>query len=99
DRSDPDRPSIAVVAAPHRDGRARWRSTSFFVTELLVVNEGPDHSIVHAQALFSQLADQPTQGEVAFPAALQQPFPIVPDQLLRPIAANRVGRHAAGPAI
>src|ERR1700694_6140917 len=88
-------PSIAGVAASRRSDPARWRSASFFVTELLVVNEVPDYPIVHAQAPFSQLGDQPTQGEVVFPAALQQPVPILPDQRLRPIAADLVGRDAA----
>jgi len=49
------------------------------------MDEGPDHPIVHAEAPIGQLADQPTQGELALPAALQQPLPILSDELLRPV--------------
>ena len=46
---------------------------SFFVTQLLVMNELPDHAIVDAEATLGQLADQAAQGERLVPAPLQQP--------------------------
>jgi len=48
------------------------------------VNEGPDHPIVHAQALFSQLGDQPRRVKCLPQRCSSQSDS--PDQLLRPIA-------------
>ena len=63
------------------------------MTELLGVDERPDHPIVDPQAPVGQLAHQPPQREVALPTALQQPLAIRADQLLRPPATPRQRRH------
>ena len=77
----------------------RYLRHETLITELLVVDERPDHAIVDAQAPLSQLGDQTTQGEVALPAALQKLVPILANQLLRPMASHLAGRHATGLAI
>src|SRR4051794_19009998 len=51
DRSDGDSAATAHAGARHRGGPVRWRSASFFVTELLRVHERPHHTVVHLQAL------------------------------------------------
>src|SRR5258708_1133914 len=99
DQCDPGTPSIAGAAALRPDDRVRWRSASFFITELLVVDERPDHTIVDAQAPIVQLGNQSAQGEVALLAALQQPVPILTDQLLGSMSAHLASRHAPGLAI
>src|SRR5437660_3268040 len=65
------RPSIGRAGAPHRGDRARWRSASFFMTELLVVDEPPDRAIVDLQPALPQLGHQAAQGKITLPAALQ----------------------------
>src|SRR5262249_52979094 len=91
-----DRSSTADAAALRRVDPARWRSASFFVTQLLFVDERPDHPVVHAQAPLGQLADQTAQGELAIPAAMQQPIPVLANKLLRAISAYLAWRHTAG---
>ncbi len=63
------------------------------------MDERPDHAIVHAEAPGREFADQPMQGELALPAAHQQPVPIRPDQFLRPVSADLPGCQATGPPI
>src|SRR6516162_6589003 len=63
------------------------------MTELLGVDERPDHPIVDPQAPLGQLAYQPSQREVALPTALHQPLAIRANQLLRPPPAPRQRRQ------
>lgn len=60
------------------------------------MNELPDHAVVDAEAALGQLVDQAAQGERLLPAPLQQPLPILTDQLLRPMPPHTVRGKAAG---
>jgi hypothetical protein len=64
------------------------------MTELLGVDELPDRPVVDLQAALGQLGDQPTQGEVLAPAALQQPLPMPTRDFLRSVTAHLAGRQA-----
>jgi len=59
------------------------------------VNEVPDRPVVDLQATLGQLADQPSQGEVLPPTTLEQPVSVLTNDLLRPAASHRLGRHTA----
>src|SRR5262252_2580863 len=76
-------------------GRARWQPASFFVRQLLAVNEVPDRPVVDLQATLGQLGDQASQSEVLPPATLEQPVSVLANDLLRPAAAHRLGRQTA----
>jgi hypothetical protein len=79
-------------------GRSRSLATNvLFITQLLVVDELPDDAIVDAQPPLGQLGDQAVQGECIFPAPLQQPVPVLPDQLLRPMAPHLARHKTTGP--
>jgi hypothetical protein len=61
------------------------------------MDERPDHAMVDAQTPVSQLGDQRDRGEVALPAAPQEPVPMLTDQLFRPMASfGRAPRCRSG---
>src|ERR1700704_4895823 len=80
----------------HRDGPARRQSASFFVTELLGVDEFPHRAVIHLQATLGEFSHQPAQGEIRLPAPLHQPITMPSRNLLRPVAAELVWLDATG---
>src|SRR5690606_21746344 len=71
-------------------------SASFFVRQLLGMNEGPHRAVVDLQAALAQLGDQPPQRERLLPAAPDQPVAMLTRDLPRPVAPHLARRHTAG---
>ena len=60
------------------------------------MHELPHRTVVDLQAALAKFGDQPAQGEVLVPATLDQPVAPRSRYLLRFVAANLAGLHAAG---
>src|SRR5437899_4076570 len=68
----------------------------FFEAQLLVVDEGPDRTVIHLQPARRQFRHQPAQGEVLLYDPGQQPDPVRACDRPRFIAADLARCHAAG---
>src|SRR6202021_2001362 len=95
DPTDPHTWPTAPADGRHRDDPARRQSASFFVTELLSVDEFPHRAVIDLEATLSEFAHQPAHGKI-LPAPLHQPFAMRPRNLLWPIATDLVRLDAAG---
>src|SRR3977135_2443804 len=95
-----DRPAAGISAtaravARHPGGPARWRPASFFISELLCVDELPHRAVIDLETPLTEFAHQAAEREGPLGAALDEPEPVLAGDFARLVTAHLARPKAA----